>query len=370
MLRRRLGLVALVSLCALVGGLAVGGGSALALNEHLFSGSFGGEGSGNGQLTGPSGVAVNDATHDVYVVDAGDNRVEQFTSAGAYVAQFDGSAAPSSVFSSPSAIAVDNSGNVLDPSAGDVYVVDTGHSVIDKFSSTGTYLGQLSETTGGAVFGELDGVAVDASGVVWVYQSHGGAGEIDSFSDALGNEYLATVQSPFGASPGFALDSEGNLYVRRGSGAFGKINSSGEALIEEIAFATAAAVNLSSNELFLGQERSVEAFTSTGSLIERFGDEQGVAHLRAVSGIAVDPSSGTVYVADSTADVVAVFGAVVVPDVTTGAASNVHAGTVTLNGTVNPDAIQLSDCRFEYGSDASYGQSAPCVPALRASRLV
>ncbi len=361
MLRRRLVLVVVAGLCAAVGALAFGGASALALNVHVFSGSFGGEGAGNGQLPGPDGVAVNASTHDVYVVDRGNGRVEQFSAAGAYVAQFDGSAAPSGAFSSPTAIAVDNSGNVLDPSAGDVYVLDSGHSVIDKFSAAGTYIGQLTETTGGAAFGELAGVAVDANGVVWVYQA---SGEIDSFSDALSSEYLAGVSSPFGVSPGLAVDSEDNLYVHRGSGVFAKINSAGEALIGEVGgSATAAAVNQASNEVFVDNAQSVAAFSSTGSFLERFGDENGVAHLSAGSGVAVDPTNGTVYVADSTADVVAVFSAVVVPDVTTGGVSSLHATSATLNGTVNPDGIQLSDCRFEYGSDSSYGQSAPCVPA-------
>jgi DNA-binding beta-propeller fold protein YncE len=362
MLGRRLVLLVGFLLCVVGGGLVLGGASAFALNEHLFSGSFGGEGAGNGQFVEPSGVAVDASTHGVYVVDRGNNRVEVFSSAGAYVSQFDGSAAPTGVFSSPSAIAVDNSGNVLDPSAGDVYVVDTGHNVIDKFSSTGTYLGQLTGTTGGASFGELDGVAVDAAGVVWVYQ---GSGEIDSFSDALGNEYLSKRSSPFEVSPGFAVDSEDDLYVNRGARVFAKLNSSGEALIEEVdgEASTAAAVDFSSGEVFIDEVHTVGAFSSTGSFLERFGAEQGVEHLQGGSGVAVDPGSGTVYVADATADVVDVFTVVVVPDVATGSASGVQPTSASVSGVVNPDGIPLSECRFEYGASTAYGQSVPCVPA-------
>ncbi len=360
MLSRRLALVVGVLLCVVAGGLVLGGASAFALNERLFSGSFGGEGAGNGQFMEPSGVAVNTATHDVYVVDRGNGRVEQFTSAGAYVSQFDGSAAPSGAFSSPSAIAVDNSGNVLDPSAGDVYVVDTGHNVIDKFSSSGTYIGQLTETTGGASFGELDGVAVDANGVVWVYQ---GSSEIDSFSDALGNEYISQRLSPFGASPGFAVDSQDDLYVNRGARIFAKLSSSGEELNEAVndEASTAAAVSLSSDEVFIDNVHSVGVYRSTGSFIERFGVEQGVEHLSGGSGIAVDPAGGTVYVADSITDTVAVFNPVVLADVTTGAASGVQPTSVTLNGAVNPDGVLVTSCMFEYGTDTSYGQSVACA---------
>ena len=53
-------------------------------------------GSGNGELAGPSGVAVNEATGSVYVVDRGNNRVEKYDASGAYIEQFNGSATPSS----------------------------------------------------------------------------------------------------------------------------------------------------------------------------------------------------------------------------------------------------------------------------------
>ncbi len=361
MLGRRLALLVGVLLCVVSCGLVLGGASAFALTKHLFSGAFGGEGAGNGQFVEPSGVAVNASTHDVYVVDRGNSRVELF-SAGAYVGQINGSAAPTGAFSSPSAIAVDNSGNALDPSAGDVYVVDTGHNVIDKFSSAGTYLGQVTETTGGAMFGELDGIAVDAAGVVWVYQ---GSGEIDSFNDALGNEYLSQRSSPFGVSPGFAVDDIDDLYVNRGAQVFAKLNSSGTILSEEVdgETSTAAAVDPSNEEVFIDNVHTIGAFNSTGSLVERFGAEQGVEHLQGGSGVAVDPRLSTVYVADATADLLDVFTAVVVPDVTTGQASGLTtaAGQVTLNGVVNPDGVAVSSCEFEYGPSAAYGSVAPCA---------
>ena len=98
----------------------------------------------------------------------------------------EGSAAPTGRFSSPEGAAVDDSTSPLeDPSAGDVYVVDAGHDVVDKFSSTGAYIGQLAETSGGSRFGVLDGVGVDASGELWVYQEVGGVFEVDNFSTRL-----------------------------------------------------------------------------------------------------------------------------------------------------------------------------------------
>lgn len=48
------------------------------------------------------------------------------------------------------------------------------------------------------------------------------------------------------------------------------------------------------------------------------------------------------------------------PLATTGAPIEVAQSTATLGGTVNPNDALLSDCRFEYGTSAAYGQSTPC----------
>ena len=57
-----------------------------------------------------------------------------------------------------------------DPSAGDLYVMDAGHGVIDKFSPEGTYLSQIGGFTPstGSAEGELLGLGVDGSGTVHV----------------------------------------------------------------------------------------------------------------------------------------------------------------------------------------------------------
>ena len=49
----------------------------------------------------------------------------------------------------------------------------------------------------------------------------------------------------------------------------------------------------------------------------------------------------------------------------TGVGSSVGSGGYQLEGTVNPHNSAITDCKFEYGSDATYGQSVPCdaVPA-------
>jgi hypothetical protein len=78
-------------------------------------------------------------------------------------------------------------------------------------------------------------------------------------------------------------------------------------------------------------------------------------------GIAVNGSTGEVYVSDGRGRV-SVFGPlVIVPDVATGSPSSVTTTTTTLHGTVDPDEIPVTGCQFEYGADASYGWSVPCA---------
>lgn len=61
--------------------------SAFAARGHEFTGTIGtpctAEPCGPGELKEPSGLAVNEATHDIYVVDKGNDRVQVFSSRGA-----------------------------------------------------------------------------------------------------------------------------------------------------------------------------------------------------------------------------------------------------------------------------------------------
>jgi len=48
------------------------------------------------------------------------------------------------------------------------------------------------------------------------------------------------------------------------------------------------------------------------------------------------------------------------PSVVTAAPSSITQTTATLNATVNPNGSNVNDCKFEYGTSASYGATAPC----------
>ena len=51
------------------------------------------------------------------------------------------------------------------------------------------------------------------------------------------------------------------------------------------------------------------------------------------------------------------------PTVVTEPATAVTNSSATLNATVNPNGGTVSECKLEYGTTISYGQSAPCTPS-------
>src|SRR5438876_6605967 len=51
------------------------------------------------------------------------------------------------------------------------------------------------------------------------------------------------------------------------------------------------------------------------------------------------------------------------PTVVTEPASSVTQTSATLNGKVNPNGSEVTECKFEYGPTEAYGQSAPCAQA-------
>jgi DNA-binding beta-propeller fold protein YncE len=407
----------IAGLCALATMLACAG-PALASRAHEFTGSFGeqctAEPCEEGQLKEPDGVAVNEETGDVYVVDKGSSRVVRFDKEGEFQSEINGSGlllgeataagglgregeVPTGTFISPEGIAVDNSCAIRkvsdseltqekceeeDPSNGDVYVVDAGNRVIDKYSPAGKYLGQIAEAGGKSFKGEgLDGVAVDPAGAVWVYRE---APEVDHFTngapnpEGTPNEFVAPRievrgLSGFGfGARAFAVDSTGAFYVLTGFGGEppGPVSqlspSSGpppEILIEEVDGhnSNAVAVDQTSNDAFVGNGTNVGVFNSEGTLLERLGEEEGAKRLTGGEGIGVNASAQTLYVADAATGTVVVFGPAQpsTPKVEGESFSAVSANSAKLEGQLNPRSEPgeaPTEYAFQYGRCANAGK--------------
>lgn len=184
-----------------------GAGVGAAQVPDLLLLQWGSSGSGNGQFDNPSGMAT-DAAGNVYVTDSNNNRVEKFTSAGAYLTQWGSSGSGNSQFNAPASVATDAAGNV--------YVLDVGNSRVQKFSAAGAYLTQWgSFGTGNGQFTYPIDLAADAAGNVYVadhdqarvqkFSSNG------TFLTQWGGCCLGNGQ--FVEPWGIATDPLGNVYV-------------------------------------------------------------------------------------------------------------------------------------------------------------
>lgn len=370
--------LAIVCSTAVLGALALAGSPALAATTHEFVGSFGSFGN-------PNGLAV-DAGGDVYVADIATNSVQKFDASGNPVNfsslgsnTLTGAATPATSFSfpasygNPAAIAIDNSGSA---SAGDVYVMDEGHDVIDKFDSTGAYVGQITGTSGGP-FSDIYGIGVDGSGDLWVYQP---GSEVDEFSP--GGAFLSSFPFNYGSDPAFAVDPSGDTYAMRGCDCIEKFDLTGTDLgqVDNSSTDIAVAVDPATSHVYIDQGSSVAEWDtsampgSSATEVSQFGSAQLTGS--SGGGIAVSPTaSGDVYVADPNTGKIDIYGPLVtLPDVTTGEATNVRPTSATLSGHVDPaGGGAVISCQFQYVDQADYqpsasdpyssGQTATCSPA-------
>jgi DNA-binding beta-propeller fold protein YncE len=325
-------------------------------------------GSGNGELAGSSGVAIDQATGDVYVVDSGNNRVEEFEASGAYLSQFGGGATPEGSFSGPTAVAVDQQ-------TGDVYVVDTGHNVVDEFTANGAYLCELSGVGRGcqahptepSTFAVPIGVAVDpttgnpSSGDVYVSDKEHKIVDVFTRLGADVSQFMP------GAKPwSLAVDAAGDVFVAlAGEGTVTEYTADGGALVgrfEGAEQARTVSVDLQSGDIFVGEEPGsgyqIAEFEPSGPRLATFGSGLMSALGLASPGIAVNSATHVVYAADTAGNVVDMFGLVTIPDPTGCKASAVGTTSATLRGEVNPDGTR-AESLFQYGTEKSYGLETP-----------
>jgi streptogramin lyase len=279
-----------------------------------FAGSAGVAGSTDGQggaarFAGPSGVAV-DSAGNVYVADSGNNTVRKITPGGAVTTLagtpgVSGSAdgtGPAAQFNDPIGLAVDDSGNV--------YVADSGNSTIREIAPGGAVttlagaagvFGASDGTGAAAEFSGPTGVAVDASGILYVADegnatirmiAPGGvvstyAGMAGDYGYADGNIASAVFSSP----QGVAVDAGGNVYVA----------DNGNEDIREISA--------------VGVVTTLAGTTGIAGSLDGTGSG---ARFNNPSGVAVD-GSGDVFVADA--------GSNVIREITSGNVVSTFAGT-------------------------------------------
>lgn len=339
----------------------------------------------NPQTPLPVGAAVDQSKGEVYV--SGLLLLENFHPG--QVSKFSTSIPPASVLPSPFGTAYD-SGVAVNPKNGDVYVLGElglGELVAEPLiftynPSTGEVVGEPFPVPPADFFGEQ--IASDSNGDVYV--PIGPSNEVLEYSPT-GTLLMAftggTGSSALNNPTGVAVDSSGNLWVAdQGNNRIEELQPSGapveiDGKAVEIRSEGVLSVALDGDgDVFAIVNNSADPCGSLPSpcshLVEYDATGVQVADVGAgtfgiietpfplPSGIAVDESTGRVYVPDGFKEVVWIFGPPppTPPVVGTELASEVTATEAKLGASVNPGGLQTS-YRFEYGATVAYGHSVP-----------
>ena len=392
------GRLAVVALCVALAAVLVWCGSASALigRGHVFAFAF--EGGGVHGFTSPSGVAVNEATAEVYVVDSTHERVERFkpkSGGGAFefVSEFK--------IDSPGAIAIDNA--ATSESEGDVYVAGAREKgvepdqrdLIDKVTSDGEaiykkslFKGKEGKEACEEELEDISGLAVDASGRLWVDWGEGG--DVGGFTDGETNKCIPSLQSeetlerleevggePCLARPGFAVAPEDEAFYLGHEKANGLGECSeepadpsavaqfagsaqagiGRALVSSLdrEDTTGVAVDDSSGDVYADNASSVAEFAPDGSFIQRFGEGE----IGGATAVAVDHANQEVFVAEQHDIAVFAPAAAAAPSIDGVYAQDVDASASNLFAEIDPHG-EATEYEFQYGTQSCMGEPSPC----------
>jgi len=174
--------------------------------------SFGSSGSGDGQFTGVTGIAV-DEQERIYVTETtvfglGKRRVQAFDKDGEFIFQFGSKGQNLGEFKEPRGIAVDKKGNII--------VADSGNNRIQIFAPDGKFVGEFGHK------GKKDGMLKAPWGIVTnsvgnILVTDKGNHRVQMF-DSLGNFlYVFGKKGPkrgeFNEPRGIAVDKYDNIIV-------------------------------------------------------------------------------------------------------------------------------------------------------------
>lgn len=274
-------------------------------------------------------------------------------------------------------IAVDNSGTT---SQGNVYYISAGSGGSQEvfgYSASCTLLPGFpfkgpEHTEGASKFkAELHGIAVDPSGDVWL--SNNLWLERYTPTGAKVDERKVNL----GAPRSIAFDAAGNLLaVIQPTGRTWEFSAPNYENPSTLIFeeGAAIAVDHTTGDVYeiAHDGKSILRFPASGGkeTQETFGQRTREIY----SGLAIDEDTGKIYAGDLGSNLVDVFGTIEVPLPTTGSVTNPASTEATLNGTVRPDGVPLTGCRFEWVTETTFratgfeslasGGEAPCNPAF------
>lgn len=329
-----------------------------------YAASFGTKGAGAGQVSGADEDAI-DGAGDVWIADNTNNRVDVFSSSGAFIETIGwgvtNGKAEAEVCTSSCQAGIEGGGNgefkhpwgiAINKSAGDVYVSDQGNNRIEELEvSTGKWVRSFGAFgKGEGQFNSPNGVAVDPSGNVWVTDY--GFNRIEEFS-STGS---FTKMIGWGVRNGEAKLEKCIFECREG------LEGSGEGQFKgPKGIATDASGNVYVTDF--GNNR-VEELSSSGAFLGQFGSAgSGNGQFSGPVTLAVDPNTGNVLVTDQGNSRVQEF-----------SPSHAYIGQFGTSGSGNgqfasPQGIAVNNSSYAYVVDSSNGRIQQWAPPGSARSL-
>jgi dipeptidyl aminopeptidase/acylaminoacyl peptidase len=335
-----------------------------------------------GELGRPEGIAVDQATGNVYVSEQFNRRVSEFTANGEFVRTFgwDVETGGGSTFEVCTVAAnckrgeggsnagqfggIGALGGVAIGPGGTVYVADPNNNRVQKFNAEGAFLSAFGwdvvpeGKAGDTGFG-LESCPSSAAST---------AGDCQEGTPGAGLGQFST-----GQPTGLAVDSGGAIYAvepeENGNERTQRFNSAATsasifatASLSGFPGPTAVAVDPTTNHVFVSKpcspatcsgaavsnEVRLKEFESSGTLLDTHLVGEG---LETINGLAVNSSSGMLY-ASSPDQRVYEISTPPAPDATMGTVDNITGTSAEFHGEVNPTGLNTG-YHFEYRPDGS-----------------
>jgi tripartite motif-containing protein 71 len=326
---------------------------------YTLVGQFGSTGSGPGQFSSPSFVAIDPTNHHIVVADTGNSRVQIFDAQGKYLSQFGGAGTGNGQFAPPPTdtnplTSTEQlpapSGVAIDPTSHNIVVTDGNNARMQIFDASGNYLSQFRtadhlNSSGLYTEGQNDAtwypadVAIDPGthnivvtasnfyfdvqyypACVRITTDYGWVTTVGVQTFSSSGTYLSQFQdlnaycSPqtgYTYPRSVAIDSKlHHIVVGNKSDSLEIFDSNGIVLRQIAIPTTAVAVDARNSNIVLLSDNQIQIFTSTGQQLQKFATGGGTGtHPIGISGIAVDPTNGNILVVDPSNNRVQIFSA-------------------------------------------------------------